>query len=76
MANARNKQATLVRMVLILAGLLQWNAPAAHAHSFSSPVQENYRIAPGDTIDVQVEDADGLATLDLGSWWRMLPSCR
>jgi protein involved in polysaccharide export with SLBB domain len=61
MANARNKQATLVRMVLILAGLLQWNAPAAHAHSFSSPVQENYRIAPGDTIDVQVEDAPELS---------------
>jgi protein involved in polysaccharide export with SLBB domain len=44
-------------MVLILAALLQWNAAPVQAQSFSSPIQENDRIVPGDAIEVQIEDA-------------------
>jgi len=61
MANGGRKQTALVGMVLILAGLLQWNAPPGHAQSFSSPIQENDRIVPGDVIEVQVEDAPALS---------------
>ena len=51
MPNGRRKQAALVKMVLILAALLLWNAPPEHAQSFSPPTQENVRIVPGDEID-------------------------
>lgn len=61
MANARNTEAALTRMLLILACLFQLNDPAGFAHSFSSPTQGNGRIVPGDVIEVQVEDAPELS---------------
>ena len=61
MANGRTKPAALVRMALILAALLQWNATPGHSQSFSFPIQENARVVPGDAIEVQVEDAPELS---------------
>jgi len=60
MADGRTKLTALVGMVLILAALLQWTPPG-HAQSFSSPIQENDRIVPGDAIEVHVEDAPELS---------------
>lgn len=61
MARGGRSAVELVGTMLVLVFLLQGNAAANQEQTSSSPTQDDYRIAPGDEIDVQVEDAPELS---------------
>lgn len=67
MAKARRDLMKMIGLLLTLATLMQWTAPASFAQSISdqnrSPntPDQNYRIEPGDIIEVLVQDAPELS---------------
>ena len=61
MTNARRHAVTLVRAMVVLTCLLQWNASVCHGQAFDARAPGNDRIVPGDELEVQVEDAPELS---------------